>query len=306
MSLKTTLISTLGLGTLLAASGCALNPSNPGVPGSPAVTHPDVTGTVFTIVFENKEQSEVLKPDVPTFYALSEKYGNADAYISETHPSLPNYIIMTSGDTRGIGNDNDPLDNTIVKGEDNLADQLDVAGIEWRAYMESMGEPCKYETAMPYSAHHNPFLYYQTMRDDKARCQDKVVDFDKNFDKDLAADTFQYMWITPDMCHDMHDCSPQEADAWLKKTVDKIMASPGYKNGGALFILFDEGSLRILNAGADLATIVVSDKLVSPGYSTDTRFDHQSYLATVEDIFGMPRLPTTKDATPMNEFFVQK
>ena len=172
--------------------------------------------------------------------------------------------------------------------------------------MESMGEPCKYETALPYSAHHNPFLYYQTMRDDKARCQDKVVDFDKNFDKDLADDTFRYMWITPDMCHDMHDCSPQEADAWLKKTVDKIMASPGYKNGGAIFILFDEGSLRILNAGADLATIVVSEKLVSPGYSTDTRFDHQSYLATVEDIFGMPRLSTTKDATPMSEFFVQK
>src|SRR6185503_19397290 len=69
-SLKTILISTLGLGTLLAASGCTLSPANSGVPGSPAVTHPDVQGTVFTIVFENKEQSEVLKPDVPTFYSL--------------------------------------------------------------------------------------------------------------------------------------------------------------------------------------------------------------------------------------------
>jgi len=306
MSLKTTLISTLGLGTLLAASGCALNPSDPGVPGKPTVTHPDVTGTVFTIVFENHEQSEVLKPDVPTFYALSEKYGSADAYISDTHPSLPNYIIMTGGETRGINNDNDPLNNTIISGKDNIADQLDAAGIEWRAYMENMKEPCKLDSTALYSAHHNPFLYYQTMRDDKARCQDKVVDYDANFDKDLADDTFKYMWITPDMCHDMHNCSPQEADAWLKKTVDKIMASPGYKNDGAIFILFDEGSLRILNAGADLATIVISPKLVSVPYVSQTTFDHQSYLATVEDIFGMPRLATTKDATPMNEFFVQK
>src|SRR5689334_14660191 len=255
-SLKTTLISTLGLGTLLAANGCALSPANSGVPGSPAVTKPDIQGTVFTIVFENKEQSEVLKPDVPTFYSLSEKFGNADAYISETHPSLPNYIIMTSGDTNGIGNDNDPLDNISIDGKDNLADQLEAAGIEWRAYMDAMGEPCKMTSALPYSAHHNPFLYYKSLVSDKARCEDRVVDFEKNFDKDLADDTFRYMWITPDMCHDMHDCDAQTADAWLKKTIDKIMASPGYKNGGAIFVLFDEGSMRILNAGADLATIV--------------------------------------------------
>lgn len=305
MSLKTTLLSTLGLGTLLAAAGCSFSPSNSGVPGSSAVTHPDVTGTVFTIVFENHAQDEVLKPDVPTFYSLSEKYGNADAYISSTHPSLPNYILMTSGDTQGIGNDNGPLDSTPIKGTANLADQLDAAGIEWRAYMDSMGEPCKMVADLPYAVHHNPFVYYETMQNDKARCQDKIVDLEANFDKDLAADTFQFMWISPDMCHDMHDCSPQDSDAWLKKMVDKIMASPGYKNGGAIFILFDEGSLRILNAGADLATIVISPKLVSQPYNTDTRFDHRSYLATIEDIFEMPRLATTKDATPMNEFFVE-
>src|SRR6185369_3143498 len=153
----------------------ALNPSNPGVPGASTNTHPDVQGTVFTIVFENHEQGEVLKPDVPTFYALSEKYGNADAYISDTHPSLPNYIIMTAGDARGVSNDNDPLDNTKIDGQDNLADQLDSAGVEWRAYMESMGEPCNMLSNTLYSAHHNPFLYYTSMTSDKARCQDKIV-----------------------------------------------------------------------------------------------------------------------------------
>jgi hypothetical protein len=304
MRSKSMILSALGLvSTMFAATGCGLSPANSGVPGSPAVLHPDVKGTVFTIIFENHEQSEVLKPDAPTFMALSEKYGNADAYISNTHPSLPNYIMLTSGDTKGINNDNDPLQNTVIDGTDNLADQLDAAKLDWRAYMESMGDPCTFESNTLYSAHHNPFLYYKTMASDKARCQDKIVDFDANFDKDLAADTFKYMWISPNMCNDMHNCDAKTADAWLKKTVDKIQASPGYKNGGVIFILFDEGSLRILNAGADLATIVVSENLVSPGYSTSTRFDHKSYLATVEDIFGMPRLATTKDATPMDEFF---
>lgn len=301
-----TLLTTLGTGALLAITGCQLNPSNPGVPGSSAVKHPDVPGTVFTIVFENKDGEDVLKPDVPTFYALSEKYGSADAYITGVHPSLPNYILLTSGDTQGIGNDNDPLDNKSIGGTENLADQLDAAGIEWRAYMDGMKDACKMSSEGTYSAHHNPFLYYESLASDKARCKDRVVDFEANFAKDLEADTFRYMWITPDMCHDMHDCSPLVADAWLKKTVDQIMASPGYKNGGAIFVLFDEGSLRILGAEADLATIVISPNLVEPGYSTDTRFDHRSYLATIEDIFGMPRIVTTKAATPMDEFFKTK
>lgn len=300
-----TLMATLGIAALALTTGCQLNPTNPGVPGSSEVKHPDVPGTVFTIVFENHEASEVLKPDVTTFYGLSEKYGNANAYISRVHPSLPNYIMMTSGDTQGIGNDNGPTGSNLLDTKENLGEQLDAAGVEWRAYMEDMGEPCNMVASSLYAVHHDPFVYYKSLSDDKARCQDKVVDFKANFEKDLAADTFKYMWITPNMCNDMHNCDAKTADAWLKTTTDMIMASPGYKNGGAIFIMFDEGSLRILNAGADLATIVVSEKLVSPGYSSDTTFDHKSYLATIEDIFQMPRLATTKDAVPMDEFFVE-
>ncbi len=301
-----TITTALATAALFAMTGCQLNPSNPGVPGSPDVKHPDVPGTVFTIVFENKDAQQVLKPSIPTFFALSEKYGSADAYISSTHPSLPNYIMMTSGDTQGIGNDNGPLDNIVIKGTDNLADQLEAAGVEWRGYMDGMGTPCKMVSDGEYVPHHAPFLYYSTLASDKARCEDRIVDFEKNFTADLAADTYRYMWITPDMCNNMHSCDPEVADAWLKKTVDQIMASPGYKAGGAIFILFDEGNLRILGAAADLPTIVISPNLIEPGYSTDTTFDHRSYLATVEDIFEMPRLATTKDAVPMDEFFVEK
>lgn len=296
------LTSTLGIVTLLATGGCALNPANPGVPGSPEVTHPAIDGTVFTIIFENHEQSEVIKPEVQTFWDLSQRYGSADAYISDLHPSLVNYIVMTSGDTQGIGS-NDPPAKVETDVEDNLGEQLDAAGVKWRAYMEDMGEPCKLESQGDYAVHHNPFVYYTTMTDDVERCQDRVVDYDANFDKDLAQGDYKFMWITPNMCNNMHNCGADVADAWLKKTVEKIQASPGYKNGGAIFIMFDEGSVRILGAAADLPTIVVSEQLTEPGYVTDTRFDHRSYLATIEDIFNMPRLATTKDATPMNEFF---
>jgi len=297
-----TLASTLGIVTLLAPVGCALNAQNPGVPGSPDVTHPAVDGTVFTIVFENHAAHEVLRPEVETFFQLSEKYGSADAYITNLHPSLLNYMVMTSGDPQGIGDSNGPEYNE-TDDPNNLGEQLDAAGVKWRAYMEDMGEPCNTKSSGDYVVNHNPFVYYTTLTDDVERCKDRVVDFEDNFDADLAKGDYRFMWITPNQCNNMHNCAPDVADAWLKEVTAKIMASPGYKNGGALFIMFDEGSVRILGASADLPTIVVSEQLVEPGYNTDTRFDHTSYLATIEDIFGMPRLPTTKDATPMNEFF---
>lgn len=295
----------LGLLGLLAAAGCALNASNSGTPGTANDTHPDVPGTVFTIVFENEAVSDVIKPQNTYFWQLAQTNAVADAYISSTHPSLPNYIEMTSGSTNGIGNDNDPSDpKNQIAGTDNLADQLDAAGVAWRAYGESMGTACRMDSDKLYAAHHMPWLYYQTMSTDAARCNDRVVDFDQNFAADLASEKYRYVWITPNMCHDMHDCGADVVQPWLENVVNQIQASPGYQNGGALFLMFDEGSVRILGASADLPTILLSPKLVSPTYHSQTTFDHASYVATMEDIFGLPRLATTMNATPMDEFFV--
>ncbi len=290
----------------LAATGCALNASNSGVPGSATNTHPDVPGTVYTIIFENEAASDVIKaPNY--FYQLSQQVGTADAYISSTHPSLPNYIVMTSGSTNGIGNDNDPSDpKNQIAGHENLADQLDAAGVTWRAYGESMGTPCRMDSDKLYSAHHMPFLYYSSLSTDAARCDEHVVDFDQNFATDLASNKYRYVWITPNMCNDAHDCSVDAAGQWLEKVVGQIQASPGYQNGGAIFVMFDEGSVRVLGAAADLATFVLSPKLVSPNYHSNTTFGHPGYLATMEDILGLPRLTTTQSAVPMDEFFQTK
>jgi hypothetical protein len=287
---------------MLALVGCS-GPTSSGKLGVTSVTHPDVTGTVFTIVFENEAADTVLVPQNKAFYRLSQENARASAYVSTTHPSLPNYIMLTSGTTNGIVSDADPNVNVPVPGNQNLADQLDTAGIKWRAYMEGMGSPCSYESGGVYSAHHDPFLYYSSMRNDPARCADRIVDFDASFQTDLDSGVYKYMWISPNMCNDMHNCGADVADAWLDKTIAQITASKAYQNGGAIFILFDEGSLRILGSAADLPTIVMSPNLVSPGFVSDTFYDHRSYLATIEDIFGMPRLPTTVDATAMNAFF---
>ena len=291
--------------TAALAGAAACSSANTGVAGSPLVSHPDVR-TVFTIVFENENGANVLAPSNPFFTSLAQQQAQAAAYVSATHPSCPNYIMMTSGATQGLITDADPVANVQVPGTENLADQLDAAHVPWRAYMESMGEPCKMTSSGYYSAHHNPFLYYTTMASDPARCAEHVVDFDASFAADLASDQYRFMWITPNLCSDLHSCPSEVADAWLEKTVTQIQASAAYKNGGAIFVLFDEGSTRWLGTSADLATIVASPKLARTSYVSQIAFDHRSYLATVEDIFDMPRLSTTVNATSMDEFFQVK
>src|SRR5678815_4071873 len=105
----------------LALAGCS-GPTNTGKLGVAAVSHPDVTGTVFTIVFENEAADTVLVPQNKAFYRLSQENGRASAYISTTHPSLPNYIQLTSGSTNGVVTDADPNVNVPIPGNQNIAD----------------------------------------------------------------------------------------------------------------------------------------------------------------------------------------
>jgi hypothetical protein len=300
----------MGLRNVSLAAVLAFVPAlgcSSGGPGSVTPPgRPNVPGTVFTIVFENENTEAILTPALPFFNTFAATNGSATRYVSHTHPSLPNYIELTSGSNNGINDDNDPTYNLKIFGNENLPDQLDAAGIKWRAYMESMGEPCKMDSTALYSAHHDPFLYYASMVDDPARCNEHVVDYERHFTADLASNAYRYMWITPNMCDDMHNCDKAVADAWLQRTIGTIQQSEAYKNGGAIFVLFDEGSFRLFGAGANLATIISSPNLVARPFQTSTPFDHRSYVATVEDIFGLPRLPTTRDVTSLDEFFTSR
>lgn len=288
---------------LLFTTACSA--ANGGVPGSAAVGHPDVPGTIFTIVFENHSANEVLIPG-SFFHEFAQENAQASAYVVSTHPSLPNYVLLTSGSTNGVTSDSAPDGNVEIEGTANLPDQLDAAGIPWRAYMESMGSPCTMSDVGEYTVHHDPFVYYQTMQSNPARCAQRVVDFEAHFASDLASGAYRYMWITPDDCDNMHSCAVSVADAWLQRVVTQIQAADAYKSGGAIFVVGDEGSTRFLSAAGNVVAIWASPKLARPSMVSNTAFDHRSYVATIEDAFGIPRLPATVDATPMDEFFATR
>src|ERR1051325_8882358 len=99
--------------------------------------------------------------------------------------------------------------------------------------MEGMTGACTTST-YPYAVKHDPFAYYG------GRCPSNVVPF-THFAGDMKGTVPRFVWITPDMCHDGHDCSTATADAWLSKTVPVILNSTAWKQGGVLFVTWDEG-----------------------------------------------------------------
>ncbi len=217
---------------------------------------------------------------------LAAQYGVATNYHGISHPSLPNYLALTSGSTWGIADDGyHPLPPT------GLGAQLTAANISWRAYMEGMSRTCM-SSPYPYALKHDPFAYYG------GSCPPQVVSFN-NFQPDLASGNVpQFAWITPNLCNDGHDCSTAVADRWLSAVVPEIMATPAWQNGGVLVITWDEGE----DATNHLLTLVIRP---GGGHQVSSRsYNHYSLLATIEDRFGVPRLGQAQNATPMTDLMI--
>ncbi|HEX9438220.1 MAG TPA: alkaline phosphatase family protein [Roseiflexaceae bacterium] len=259
---------------------------------------------VFIIIMENLEYDQIIgDPAAPYFNSLAQQYGLATSYYAIRHPSLPNYIALTSGDTYSITNDC----TNCFRDVPNIADQIEGVGKSWRAYMEGMPSPCFVGDQGRYRQRHNPFIYYDNIRLNPTRCN-KIVPFTQ-FAQDLATDMVpNYVWITPDMCNDLHDCSLDVGDAWLQTWVPQILASPAWQQNGVLFIIFDEGNTRAgcctNAAGGQIATIVISP-LGVPSYRSATAYTHYSLLRTIEDAWDMPHLANAgcDCAAPMSDFF---
>jgi len=218
---------------------------------------------------ENTSFSQVLhNRDTPYIQSLASRYGLAADYFGVTHASLPNYLAATSGSTWGTNSDDTTqrplLDHT------NIVDQLEAAGISWKAYMEGLpypgfkGSAADY-TATPHSAgnalyllKHDPFMMYPDVADNPALAK-RVVPLTELTTDLGSGDTPQFVWITPDICNDMHGMSgpacpyPSKGvgpsaqqyklgNAFLQYWVTQIMTSSAWTGNSTIFITWDEGS----------------------------------------------------------------
>ena len=250
---------------------------------------------VFIIAMENAEYGDVVgNPSAPYLNSLLTQYGVAANYTAVAHPSLPNYVAVTSGDTF-ITVDCDSCAADVP----NIADSIEASGRTWTAYMEGMSANCSAVGEGLYAPRHNPFIHYSDIVTNPARYAN-VVPFSQ-FASDLNAGTLSnYIWITPDLCNDMHDCGIASADAWLQSVVPSIVQSPAFANA-VLFIWWDEGTTTI-GGGGQVPLIAVSSRTPS-GLLSQIPANHYSLLRTIEDLWGLPPLGQSATARSMTEFF---
>ncbi|MDP9331256.1 MAG: alkaline phosphatase family protein [Actinomycetota bacterium] len=251
---------------------------------------------------ENRDYSSVIgSSDAPYVNGLAARYGLATSSYAVGHPSLPNYLALLAGSTFGVNSD--CTDCTV--GATNLIDQLESAGISWSAYMEDMPSPCfTGAQADGYAKKHDPFVYFDDIVNDPARCSN-VVPFTR-FGGDAASGALpDFIWITPNLCNDGHDCSTATADAWLAGHIPPLLNSLG--RGGILFLTWDEGEGTIgccgTAAGGHIVTIVAGSGAKS-GDTFTMSADHYSILKTIEELYGMNPLrgaacTCTNDLTPL-------
>jgi hypothetical protein len=239
-------------------------------------------GHVFVIVLENKTFADTFGPTgrvnapylnntlVPMGELLTKYYGVG-------HNSADNYIAMVSGQPPTPSSKDDcpgdppmPVADSAIgpygiatsDGCDyparflTIGDQLSAHGLTWKGYNSGIPAPCSLaHDNGHYARKHNPWVFFQSVRD-SGQCEQDVVGLDQLPTDLLSIDTTPNLsYIVPDQCEDAHDnCTGplpsnpiiddqyalQQADAFLGVWVPKILNSPAFKQDGLLVINFDE------------------------------------------------------------------
>jgi len=261
-------------------------PSTPPAAVATAIQH------IVVIVDENKPAGSVIgDPQAPYLTSLARTGALATAYSAITHPSLPNYLALTSGTTAGITTDCPPGGSCLVTGP-NLAEELDRAGRSWRMYAESMPSPCTTANTSLYAVKHNPFLYFPSVTGSASYCAAHDVPYSR-FAGDLAsaATLPAFSFISPNLCNDMHDCSVAAGDAWLKANVPAILASPAFTTQRSLLVVtFDEG-----DSSDNVVACVFAGPAARAHTVVGTPFTHYSLLRTIEEVWGLASMTGADD-----------
>jgi phosphatidylinositol-3-phosphatase len=252
------------------------------LPGLARVDH------VVWIVMENKRYEQIIgSSDSPYVNALATRFGTATKMFAETHPSLRNYIAMTSGTIQDALADSGPptvhpLDIDSIFGQ--------LSG-NWRALQESMPSNCALANSGTYAVRHNPATYYTRVREECATRNVPLADR-----PDLSA---RFTFITPNLCNDTHDCPVAVGDTWLSTFVPKVLESGEYASGRTVvFLTWDESDGTPEN---HIATIVIAP--TTRNVVSNDVFNHYSLLRTTEELLGLPFLGGAARASSMRASF---
>ncbi|HZR58552.1 MAG TPA: alkaline phosphatase family protein [Terriglobales bacterium] len=266
-------------------------------------SQPSSTGqikTVWVIVMENQNWSSIKNSKFAPYInqTLIPQASHAEQYFNppNIHPSLPNYLWMEAGTNFGILDDNSPLGDSQSSTQHlvTLLKNSAHGAVSWRAYEENIsGKDCPISNRYPYAVRHDPFVYFDDVTDrrkaNSVYCIEHIRPFEE-LAKDLDSNSVaRYNFITPNVCNDMHDsCSPlrnqiAQGDAWLAHHLPMILNSQAYRDGGVVFLTWDEAD----TGDGPIGMIVLSPLAKGKSYSNSIHYNHGALLRSLQEIFGV-------------------
>ena len=293
------------------ALGCGGSTSmSGGMNSSPSANSVPQFSHVVVVVEENAGYQDVIGSGaMPYLNSLAKQYSLATNYYANTHPSIGNYFMMTTGTV--ITND-DTFTGTVSV--DNLVRQFQKDGKTWKSYAESVPStgylgPDSY----PYIKRHVPFSYFSDVGN-SASLAKNVLPF-SSFASDLSAGKLpDFSFITPNAEHDAHNCAGgstsctlssrlSAADNWLKSHIGPLIHNPAFANT-LVVITFDEADTSdTVHGGGHIATVLISSK-VKAGYQGNGMYQHQNLESLIGAALRLSAVPGAGSSTGnMAEFF---
>ncbi|KAJ3268346.1 hypothetical protein HDU76_011442, partial [Blyttiomyces sp. JEL0837] len=168
-------------------------------------------------------------------------------------------------------------------------DLLESKGLTWKTYQEDYPGHCAtgktYGGSGAYARKHNPFISMNNIRTNPTRCA-KIVPA-ANLNSDAATNNLpNYMFYTPNLTNDGHDTDIPTASAWLQNFLSNKLNDKAYANT-LFFVTFDESASSSPN---QIYGVLLGAGIAGAGQTDDNYYDHYSWLATIEAIFGLGNL----------------
>ena len=149
-----------------------------------------------------------------------------------------------------------------------------------------------------YAAKHDPFVFFKDVAGSPPSASAPICSAHHrsyaDFAHDLQAGVSGYVFITPDLCHDMHGDSQcasgtgtasniKAGDAWLAAELPAIIAYTQSHNA-VIFLTWDEGD------SSNLIPFLAIGKHAKAGATSATPYTHGSMIKSIEEYLGVPVL----------------
>ena len=258
---------------------------------------------------------------------LAQQGARASNFIDElsAYNSQPHYIAMEAGTSSFADTaftcDNDPGKPCSylfgrpnwTKSTEHLVSQMAKASppVSWMTYQEGIGPEttgaCPVRSAGHYAAKHNPFVYFADVAgappdENNANCIAHTRELGRFAEDMRTGKLANYVFITPDLCHDMHGApgcredGVSAGDAFLGSFLPPVLSWAKHNNA-VVFVVWDEGK-----RGLKLP-FYAAGKGVKAGYESEVKYSHRSLVKTIGRIFGLPELARVKGANDMSDLF---